>query len=139
MPPSPQACPSGHRGPLVGAGPGLPFSGSHFLVVIHFPFAHSGFCKSRNLGTETSLQAVWGGGGPGNNGLAPALLPRPQTTFPAPEKEELGAQPGGGGPFQEGCLCRGTLGSVHSVVPGAPRSTPSHLEICHILPRRQDG
>ena len=122
--PSPQACPHGHRGPLVGAGPSLPFSGSHFLVVTPLPFCRLWFCKSRNLGTEISPQAVWGGGGPGNNGLAPALLPRPQTTFPAPEKEELGAQPWGGVLFQEGRLqsCTGL-----SALSGAQCSAPPIL------------
>lgn len=53
----------------MGAGPGLPFSGSYFLRVIHFPFAHSGFASpgtweqklpSRPSGEEVVLGTmVW--------------------------------------------------------------------------------
>lgn len=88
--PDPPGLPSWLHRASSGGWLSLPFFGSCSLVVTPLPFCTLWFCKSRNLGTETSLQ---GGGRPGNNGLAPALQPRPQTTFPAPEKEELGVQP----------------------------------------------
>lgn len=119
---TPQACPL--------AGP--PFSGPRFLAVTPLPFCALRFCKSRNPGTETSPQALREAGQPGDNGLAPALPHRPQTTFPARQlsvhflrgKRNLGCS------RQGGRLCRAAWAS-------APLSTHFHLEICHVLPKWQ--
>lgn len=63
--------------------------------------------------------------------------PRPQTTFPTPEKEELGAQPGEAGGSRK-ALSPGPRWASTQQGP-TPCSTHSQLEICHILPKRQDG
>ena len=113
--------------------PALPFSGPRFLAVTPLPFCALWFCKSRNPGTETSPQAAREAGQPGNNGLAPALPRRPQTTFPARQfsvhflrrKRNLGHSRRGGGLSRAEQAC-------------APLSTRFHLEICHVLPKWQD-